>query len=95
MLSASAIRAKAMRTTIQIDDDVFQHAKHLAAAQARPLGAVVSELMRKGIKRSQAKLKTRNGFPLFDVPSGGKTFSLEDVKRAEDEDDEQYAGRSA
>ena len=82
-----------MRTTLQLEDDVFIHAKQLAAAQGKPLGAVVSELMRKGIKTSQPKLKTRNGFPLFDVPPGGKTFSLEDVKRAEDEDDEYHAGR--
>lgn len=82
-----------MRTTLQLEDDVFIHAKQLAAAQGKPLGSVVSELMRKGIKIGQPKLKTRNGFPLFDVPPGGKTFSLEDVKRAEDEDDEYHAGR--
>lgn len=80
-----------MRTTLQLEDDVFLHAKQLAAAEGKPLGLVVSELARKGMKRSQPKLKTRNGFVLFDVPSGARTFSLEDVKRAEEEEDERYA----
>lgn len=80
-----------MRTTLQLEDDVFTYAKQLAAAQGKPLGQVVSELARKGIKRSQPKLKTRNGFVLFDVPPGGRTFSLEDLKRAEEEEDERYA----
>lgn len=82
-----------MRTTLQLEDDVFIHAKQLAAAQGKPLGAVVSALMRQGIQRTQPKLKTRNGFPVFDVPPGGRTVTLEDVKRAEEEDDEHYAGR--
>ena len=82
-----------MRTTLQLDDDVLAHAKQLAAAQGKPLGLVVSELARVGMKRAQPKFKTRNGFPVFNVPPGGKTFSLEDVKRAEDEDDEYYASR--
>lgn len=82
-----------MRTTLQLEDDVFVHAKQLAAAQGKPLGVVVSELARKGMKRSQPKFKTQSGFPVFNVPPGGKTFSLEDVRRAEDEDDEYYVGR--
>ena len=74
-----------MRTTLQLEDDVFLHAKQLAAAEGKPLGQVVSELARRGMKRNQPKLKTRNGLPLFDVPPGAKPFSLEDIKQLDDE----------
>lgn len=85
-----------MRTTLQLDDDVFRYAKHLAAAQAQPLGKVVSELARQGMTGAQTgrqpKLKRRSGFAVFDVPKGGRKVTLEDVKRAEEEDDERVAG---
>lgn len=80
-----------MRTTLRLDDDVFVYAKQRAAEQGKPLGLVVSELARLGMKRTRPRFKTRNGFVLFDVPPGSKTFSLEDVKRAEEEEDERYA----
>ncbi len=82
-----------MRTTLQLEDDVFIHAKQLAVAQGKPLGVVVSALMRQGIQRSQPKPRKPGGFPVFDVAPGGKTVTLEDVKRAEEEDDEYHAGR--
>lgn len=88
-----------MRTTLQLDDDVFRHAKHLAAAQAQSLGKVVSDLMRQGMTQAQAKnrpkLKTRNGFAVFDVPTGGRQVTLEDVRKAEQEEDERVARLAA
>lgn len=74
-----------MRTTLTLEADVFQAAKQLAAAQSKSLGTVVSELARKGLKGPEVKLKTRNGFPVFDVPKNAKPFSLEDIKREDDE----------
>ncbi|WP_029888753.1 hypothetical protein [Polycyclovorans algicola] len=68
-----------MRITLQLEDDVHAHAKQLAVAEGRTLGAVVSELMREGIKRSQPNLKARKGFPSVDVSPGGKTTSSKDV----------------
>ncbi|MBN2319783.1 MAG: antitoxin [Acidobacteria bacterium] len=38
-----------MRTTIKIDDDVYQAAKSIAAVEHRTVGEVVSNLMRKGL----------------------------------------------
>ena len=50
--------------------------------------------MRQGIQRSQPKPRKPGGFPVFDVAPGGKTVTLDDVKRAEEEDDDEYhAGR--
>ena len=38
-----------MRTTLDIDDDVLQAAKELAAAEKKTAGQVISELARKGL----------------------------------------------
>lgn len=82
-----------MRTTLSLEPDVIRAAKQLAAAQSKSLGAVISELARKGLKGGTIKISERNGFPIFDVPVGVRPFSPEDVKRAEEEDDEYHAGR--
>ena len=37
MLAPSQTGEKTVRTTLQLEDDVFIHAKQLAAAQGRPL----------------------------------------------------------
>jgi len=53
-----------MRTTFDIDEDVLQAAKELAAAYGVTAGKMLSNLARKGLEpRSQAT--TRNGVPLL------------------------------
>jgi hypothetical protein len=53
-----------MRTTFDIDEDVLQAAKELAAAYGLTAGKMLSNLARKGLEpRSQAR--TRNGVPLL------------------------------
>jgi hypothetical protein len=42
-----------MRTTLAIDDDMFYAAKDLARQQKKPLGQVVSELLRRGFAAPQ------------------------------------------
>lgn len=42
-----------MRTTLAIDDDVFLYARRLAQEQRVSLGAVVSTLLREGIRAQQ------------------------------------------
>ncbi len=74
-----------MRTTLTIDDDVLRAARTLAAAQGESLGAVVSELARKGLKPS-APVFYRAGFPVFEVREDSAIFGPEEVGRAlEDE----------
>ncbi len=74
-----------MRTTLQIDDDVFEAAKSLARAQNRRIGEVISELAREGLapRRSSGK---RKGFPVFDVTEDAASITLELVERANAED---------
>jgi predicted DNA-binding ribbon-helix-helix protein len=73
-----------MRTTITIDDDLLAAAKALARSQSVSVGAVISELARKGLS-SSARTRRKNNFPVFSVPSAARPITLEDVKRIEDE----------
>jgi hypothetical protein len=53
-----------MRTTLDLDDDVLQAAKELAAARGRTAGQIVSELLRKALT-SPSSGPVRNGVPLL------------------------------
>ncbi len=57
-----------MRTTVTLDDDVFEAATVLAQASGQRLGEVLSMLARKGLAgRSDSSMK--NGLPIFTVPA--------------------------
>lgn len=70
-----------MRTTLQLDDDVYEVARSLAAAERRSLGEVISRLARQGLA-PRASLRERNGFPVFEVPPREPPITPEMVKRA-------------
>ena len=53
-----------MRTTLDIDDDVLQAAKELAASRRTTAGQVISELARKALEPARAA-RTRNGVPVL------------------------------
>lgn len=74
-----------MRTTLTIDDDLLSRAKAIADVENRPVGAVVSDLMRKGLEQPKPGLEKRNGFPL--LPRRGAVVTLEMVNAARDGDD--------
>ncbi|HEX9591822.1 MAG TPA: antitoxin [bacterium] len=57
-----------MRTTLTLADDVYQAAKTLAEGAGRPLGEVVSELIRRGLMPQGMQTK-EGGLPLFQVPA--------------------------
>lgn len=42
-----------MRTTLQIDDDIYRAARSIAAAENKNIGEVVSALMRKALAPKQ------------------------------------------
>lgn len=73
-----------MRTTLNIDSDVLDVARRLAGAQAKTVGEVISDLARKGLE-TRSKVRRTDGFPVFDAPADAKPFSLEDVKREDEE----------
>jgi len=74
-----------MRTTLSLDDDVFQVVKTYAESRSLAMGKAVSELVRRGLS---APVKTRvvNGLVVFDVPEGSERVTSELVKRLEAEE---------
>ena len=53
-----------MRTTLDLDEDVLQAAKELAATQGKTAGQVVSELARRGLAPT-GSARLRNGVPVL------------------------------
>lgn len=58
-----------MRTTVTIDDDVFEAAQAQAQASGQRLGEVLSRLARRGLKASGSPAD-KNGLPVFSVKAG-------------------------
>ena len=73
-----------MRTTLDLDDDVVVAARELAAGERRSLGAVISELARRGL--TPARVESADALPVIRVPSGTPAITPEIVRRALDED---------
>jgi hypothetical protein len=72
-----------VRTTLSLDEDVLVAAKELALAERRSLGAVVSELARRGL--TPARVDAEGGLPVVRVPAGSPPITPEMVRRALDE----------
>jgi hypothetical protein len=75
----------AVRTTLDIEDDVLQAAKELAANRKRTLGAVVSELLRAALEPAAAG-ETRNGMRLLPKRATGPKPTLELVNKLRDDE---------
>jgi len=74
-----------MRTTLNIDDDVYADAREIAAAEKRSLGAVISSLARKGLITPRSAQGVRNGVPLLPLRSDARPVTPEFVRRLRDE----------
>ena len=74
-----------VRTTLNLDDDVLETAKSMAARQRKPLGEVVSRLLRLAVEAPPAAPSQRNGMPLFPVSRGARPVTPELVKDLIDE----------
>jgi hypothetical protein len=75
----------AMRTTLNLDDDVLETAKRLAAKERKSLGAVISALVRRAVEPAQEAPAERNGIPLFPMSQGARMVTPELVKELLDE----------
>jgi hypothetical protein len=74
-----------MRTTLNLDDEVFELARGYARSRSLALGKAVSELVRKGL-RAPTPTRMVNGLMVFDVPRDSGITS-ERVKELESEID--------
>jgi hypothetical protein len=79
-----------MRTTINLDDDIYQLASLYAAGRGITLGAAVGELVRKaneapGSKSGEPRMKTLpNGLRVF--AARGRVITSEMVKAAQEDE---------
>lgn len=74
-----------MRTTLDIDEDVLQAAKEIAALRKSTAGKVLSELARQALEPRQGKPGVRNGVPVLPSRTGERPVSMEDVNRLREE----------
>jgi negative regulator of replication initiation len=68
-----------MKTTLDIEPELYAAAEHLARAQQKSLGQVISDLLRRALALSAgtpdaatAELERRNGFEVFAERTGPK-----------------------
>ena len=74
-----------MRTTIDIDDDILQAAKELAAIRRLTAGRVISDLARKALEPVRAG-QVRNGVPVLPPrPAGAPRPTMKLVNAMRDE----------
>ena len=62
-----------MRTTVTLDDDIFEAAQAQAQASGKKLGEVISQLARRGLRASVHTSK-KSGLPTFSVPAGAEVI---------------------
>lgn len=74
-----------VRTTLDLDEDVLQAAKELAAARGTTAGKMLSELARRGLTPERT-LRVRNGVPLLPRrPTGSPRPTMRQVNAIRDE----------
>lgn len=71
-----------MRTTLTLDDDVYESALQLSKSSGEGLGKVVSKLARRGLRpQAQIKRSKSRRFPVFDVPPNAPIMTPESIDR--------------
>ena len=76
-----------MRTTLNVDEDVYEAARALAETDKEPIGRVLSRLARRGLAPARETTgRTRMGFPVVALPPGSAPVTPQAVRRALDEE---------
>ncbi len=73
-----------MRTTLDLEIEVLQAAKEIAATRGISAGQVVSELLRKALTPTRTA-RTRNGVPLLGLKAGAPPLTMALVNRQREE----------
>ena len=73
-----------MRTTLTIDDDIYHAAISIAKSINKPIGQVISMLVRKGLSPPM-DYKTDSGFPMFLVAENAPPITPEMVRQADED----------
>lgn len=76
-----------MRTTIALDDDIYQAAQHLSRVSGERLGKVISKLARRGLEsKKPSSRKGSRRFPTFEIPAGAPIIPASRIERIIDEE---------
>jgi hypothetical protein len=75
-----------MRTTLDIDEDILQAAKELAARRRTNAGKIISELARKALQPDPPEAEIRNGVPLLASRPDERPVTMELVNRLRDDE---------
>ena len=76
---------QAVRTTLDIDEDVLETAKELAARRGTTAGRILSELARSALAPRGRSLRKRNGVPILPPRRQAGLVTPEVVNRLRDE----------
>ena len=76
-----------MRITLNLDAEAYALAKAKAASERTSLGAAVSSLVLQRTQLGTPPVVMEGGLPVFNIPSGTKSFGPEDLRRAEEHDE--------
>ena len=72
-----------MRTTVTIDDDIYEAALAIARTTGRPLGRVHSEMARTAL---EARPLSRKRFATFKVAKGSRIISASMIQKVLDDE---------
>jgi hypothetical protein len=79
--------AEAMRTTLDIDEDLLLTVKQIAQQRKVSAGSVVSGLLRESLQPKSFQLEYRDGVPLLPRRPNGPIVTTELVNRLREEDE--------
>lgn len=83
---AASLYHDIMRTTVTLDDDVYEAAQTLARSSGMRLGKVLSDLARKGLRPPVASRRKAGRFATFDVPHGAPVVPASRIQKFIDEE---------
>jgi hypothetical protein len=75
-----------MRTTVTLDQDVYEAAMHLSRSTGRRLGKIISELARRGLKQRAVIRRDKSRLPVFEVPSDAPVIPASRIQEFIDEE---------
>jgi len=82
-----------MRTTLDLDEDVYEVASARARLQRVSLGKAVSDMARRSLGAVRLE-EDKRGFPVLRAPAGSPPITSERVRQLMDEMDADEAGRA-
>jgi hypothetical protein len=80
-IQASQNKMSPVRTTLKIDDDLYQAEKSIAKIENRTIGQVVSALIRKALRNSEYR-DNADDIPAFRVSENASPIALDIVREA-------------